>query len=104
MTDVTVQLDLYPSNALLADCGTTYHNVRTTVADGNVQVWRNEAGGPVIVYTSPLVSWAGNVRTGYDLTTADGLVVAGMNGGCGCGAQLGTADLWPGKRRINTSL
>jgi hypothetical protein len=26
------------------------------------------------------------------------------NGGCTCGAMLGTAELFPGLRRINTSL
>jgi hypothetical protein len=104
VTDVVVQLDLFPANALLADVGTTYMNVRVIVADGAVQVWRNEGQHPVVVFTSPLLAHEGNVRTGYTLTTEAGPVVAGRNGGCTCGAMLGTAELFPGLRRINTSL
>lgn len=104
MTDVVVQLDLFPTNALLPDGATTYMNVRTVVADGHLQLWRNEGQNPVVVFTSPLVSWEGNIRTGYTLHTEAGPVVAGRNGGCTCGASLGTAELFPGFRRVNTSL
>jgi hypothetical protein len=104
VTDVVVQLDLFPTNALLPDGATTYMNVRTVVADGNLQLWRNEGQHPVVVFTSPLLSHEGNVRVGYTLTTEAGVVVAGKNGGCTCGAMLGTAELFPGLRRINTSL
>lgn len=104
MTDVVVQLDLFPTNALLPDGATTYMNVRTVVADGSLQLWRNEGQHPVVVFTSPLLAHEGNVRIGYTLTTEAGVVVAGKNGGCTCGAMLGTAELFPGLRRINTSL
>ena len=104
MTDVTVKLDMFPADALLADVGTTYQNSRVTVADDELIVWRHEAGGAVAVYRSPLVSWVGNVRTGYVFETDSGRVIAGKNGGCGCGAYLGQVDLFPGFRRVNTSL
>lgn len=104
MVDVTVQLDLFPANALLPDGATTFMNVRVVVADGNLQLWRNEGQHPVVVFTSPLLSYEGNVRVGYTLHTEAGPVVAGRNGGCTCGASLGTAELFPGFRRINTPL
>lgn len=104
MTDVVVKLDLHPSDALIADVGVTYQNARTVVADDEVQVWRHEAGGAVVVFRSPLLSWSGNVRIGFTFETEAGRVIAGRNGGCGCGAYLGTVDLFPGLRRVNTSL
>jgi hypothetical protein len=104
VTDVVVKLDIYPADALMGDSGTTYRNVRVAVADDEVQVWRNESAGPAIVFRAPLIGWAGSIRTGYELATPDTVIVAGRNGGCLCGAQLGTANLWPGMRRVNTSL
>jgi hypothetical protein len=104
VTDVVIQLDMFPASALLAESGTTFMNTRVAVVDGNVEVWRNEYPAPVVVFTAPLTSFEGNVRVGYTLHTDAGTVIAGKDGGCGCGATLGTADLWPGLRRINTSL
>jgi len=104
VADVVIQLDMFPASALLAESGTTFLNTRVAVVDGAVQVWRNEYPAPVIVFTAPLISYEGNIRTGYTLHTDAGTVVAGKDGGCGCGATLGTADLWPGFRRVNTSL
>jgi hypothetical protein len=102
--DVVVQLDVFPADAMLPDGATTYLNVRVTVADGVLQLWRNENPAPAVVFTSPLVAWSGDNRTGWILDTEAGTIVAGRNGGCTCGARLGTAELWPGRRRINTSL
>jgi hypothetical protein len=103
-TDVVVSLDLHPADALIADTGCTFRAARVTVADGTVQVWRLESAGPVVVFTSPLLAWSGSVRTGYTLSTEAGPVVADRGGGGCCGARLGTVDLYPGRRRVNTAL
>lgn len=102
--DVIVQLDVFPADALLPDGATTYLGVRAAVADGQVQLWRNEAPGPALVWTAPLTGWAGGPRTGWTLQTDRGPVFVDYSGGCRCGQRLATADLWPGKRRVNTSL
>lgn len=102
--DVIVQLDIFPADALIPDASTTFLNVRVAVADGVVQVWRSEYGGPAVVFVAPLLAADGGPRTGWTLTTDRGVVIAGFSGGCLCGQQLGTADLWPGRRRVNTSL
>lgn len=102
--DVTVQLDVYPADAALAEAGTTFLAVRTTIADGVVQVWHHEAAGPVPIFTGTLLSAAGDARTGWTLATDNGTVITGFSGGCRCGQQLGSANLWPYRRRVNISL
>jgi len=102
-SDVIVALDLFPADAALSG-GTTYSNVRAVVADGVLQLWRQTSGGPVVVFQHPLTGWSGSVRTAFELATDDGVVVVGKSGGCGCGASLGNVDLFPGRRRINTTL
>lgn len=104
MTDVVVSLDLFPCDAQLPDGSTTYMNVRVVVADGQLQLWRLTSGGPVVVFQRELLGWSGSVRTAYQLDTEDGPVIAGKTGGCACGAVLATADLFSGRRRINTTL
>lgn len=102
--DVLVQLDLYPCDALLPDGATTFGNVRAVVADGQAQLWRWTSAGAVVVFQRELLAWSGSVRTAYTLTVEDGPLVVGKTGGCPCGAQLATADIYPGRRRINTAL
>jgi hypothetical protein len=102
--DVFIQLDLFPCDALLPDGATTFMNVRVIVADGQVQLWRLTSAGPVVVFQRDLLGWSGSVRTAYTLSVEDGAIVAGKTGGCACGAALATADLYPGRRRINTVL
>lgn len=102
--DVFVQLDIHPATALLPGGSATYFNTRAVVADGIIQLWRNEAAGPVVAFTRPLGAWSGNIRTGYTFETEDGTLVVGKGDGCSCGAQLATTDLFPGRRRINTTL
>lgn len=104
MADVVIKLDIFPATALLPGGSATYFNTRLTVADDVIQLWRNESAGPVVVFTRPLGAWSGNIRTGYRFEVDDGTLVVGKGDGCACGAQLATADLFPGLRRINTSL
>jgi hypothetical protein len=102
--DVTVQLDVWPADALLAEVGTTFLDVRTTIADGVVQVWRHEAPGPAVIFTGKLLAASGDARSGWTLATDNGTVITGHSGGCRCGQQLGSANLWPYRRRVNISL
>lgn len=99
-----MQLDLFPADALLPGGSTTILNVRATIADGVVQLWRQETGGPAIAFSSPLTGADGNIRTGFVLYTDAGEVGVVQSGGCRCGQQLAYADLWPARRRVNTAL
>ena len=107
MADVVVKLDLFPANALIGASGTTYENVRVAVADtgdgDHVQIWRNEQGGPALVFNQPLTAVMGSIRTSFELSTDEATIFAGPSGGCRCGQTLGEAQLWPGLRRINTT-
>jgi hypothetical protein len=104
VTDIVVKLDIYPATALLPGGSATFYNTRLTVADDRIQLWRMEGQTPVVVFTRPLGVWTGNIRTGYEFTVDDGVLTVGKGDGCACGAQLATAQLWPGSRRINTTL
>jgi hypothetical protein len=108
VADVVVKLDIFPASAVMGDSGTTYENVRVAVADtgegDQVEIWRNESGGPALVFRSPLTGADGSIRTAFTLYTEQATLVAGNSGGCRCGQQLGEAQLWPGLRRINTTL
>jgi len=99
-----VQLDVWPADAHLADIGTTFLDVRTTITDGLVQVWRHEGAGPAVVFTGQLLAAAGDARTGWTLSTDNGTVVTGYGAGCRCGQQLGAAYLWPGRKKTMVSL
>jgi hypothetical protein len=111
MPDVIVKLDIHPATAVMGTSGTTYENVRVLVADdgsGNgdeVMVWRNESGGPAIVFRAPLTSVLGSIRTGYELGTDQATIFTVKSGGCDCGGaqRLGDANLFPALRRVNTT-
>lgn len=96
-------IDLFPANVTVAS--TTYHNVRAVIADGTLQLWRLGPSGPEVFHERSVTGAVDGAPTmGVNIPTADGIVWAELDGGCGCGSALKVADLYPGRQRVMTSI
>jgi hypothetical protein len=102
---IIVYKSLWPASVLLPD-RKVWHRCRVYVTNQGLAIYVRRADEPH--YFSP-IDWASTPephmqrQVGIDLHTADGLVVATLTGGCGCGSTLkswrprwaGTVAIWP---------
>lgn len=102
---VYVALDVFPSMATITAASTTLDNVRSTIADGNLTLYRLTGSGIQVVYSKPVIGdTEGSVSQGVAVPTEDGIVWIEQKEGCSCGSQLGQADVYGGRLRIMTGL
>lgn len=104
MTDpdrVVVRVDLFPARVSVV--GTTYDNLRAVVTDTDLVTYRLGANSNAEEFqrwplTGPLT---GSEVLGYSIPTPAGEVYVVRSGSCsGCGSQLGSIDLYPGRQRV----